>query len=99
MNMSFLSISNGCTFLKVLFNTDHKDKLEADNQNLLRTFGSRLDDSLGDLHKVIHGLIFQQQQQLRGMEEHVSSFLASKCDVRYQILSYQSTFSRTKFIG
>lgn len=60
---------------------DHKDKLEADNQNLLRTFGSRLDDSLGDLHKVIHGLIFQQQQQLRGMEEHVSSFLASKCDV------------------
>ncbi|XP_055808512.1 kinesin-like protein KIN-5B isoform X2 [Solanum dulcamara] len=60
---------------------DHKDKLEADNQNLLCTFGSRLDDSLNDLHKVIHGLISQQQQQLRGMEEHVNSFLASKCDV------------------
>lgn len=71
------------TLLKVLFNTDHKDKLEADNQNLLCTFGSRLDDSLNDLHKVIHGLISQQQQQLRGMEEHVNSFLASKCDVRY----------------
>lgn len=72
-----------CTLLKVLFNTDHKDKLEADNQNLLHTFGSRLDDSLNDLHKVIHGLISQQQQQLRGMEEHVNSFLASKYDVRY----------------
>ncbi|KAM3340261.1 kinesin-like protein KIN-5B [Capsicum galapagoense] len=60
---------------------DYKDKLEADNQNLLRTFGSRLDDSLSDLHKVIHGLISQQQQQLRDMEEHVSAFLASKCDV------------------
>ncbi|KAK4377543.1 hypothetical protein RND71_003839 [Anisodus tanguticus] len=60
---------------------DHKDKLEEDNQNLLRTFGSRLDNSLSDLHKIIHGLISQQQQQLRGMEEHASSFLARKCDV------------------
>lgn len=82
MNMSFFNISKICTLEKFLFNTDYKDKLEADNQNLLRTFGSRLDDSLSDLHKVIHGLISQQQQQLRDMEEHVSAFLASKCDVR-----------------
>ncbi|KAF5947126.1 hypothetical protein HYC85_017354 [Camellia sinensis] len=39
-----------------------------------------LDQSLKDLHKTILGSVSQQQQQLRCMEEHVSSFLASKYD-------------------
>ncbi|GAV62678.1 LOW QUALITY PROTEIN: Kinesin domain-containing protein/DAP_epimerase domain-containing protein [Cephalotus follicularis] len=59
----------------------HKDKLEAENQNIVLTFGSQLDQSLKDLHKTILGSIFQQQHQLRCMEEHGYSFLASKCDV------------------
>ncbi|KAL3531852.1 hypothetical protein ACH5RR_005373 [Cinchona calisaya] len=59
---------------------EKKDRLEAENQTLLLTFGSRLDQSLKDLHKTILGSVAEQQEQLRCMEEHVCSFLASKCD-------------------
>ncbi|GMP50696.1 hypothetical protein CsSME_00017210 [Camellia sinensis var. sinensis] len=59
---------------------DQKNKLEAENQGLLLNFGSQVDQSLKDLHKTILGSVSQQQQQLRCMEEHVSSFLASKYD-------------------
>ncbi|XP_075103400.1 kinesin-like protein KIN-5B isoform X2 [Nicotiana tabacum] len=78
---------------------DHKDKLEADNQNLLHTFGSRLEKSLNDLHKIIHGLNSQQQHQLRGMEEHVSSFLASKCDVTKVMESKINKMTQTHTSG
>ncbi|CAK9155209.1 unnamed protein product [Ilex paraguariensis] len=60
---------------------DQKSRLEAQNQGLLLTFGSQLDQSLKDLHKTILGSVSHQQQQLRCMEEHVGSFFASKCDV------------------
>ncbi|XP_068341884.1 kinesin-like protein KIN-5B [Pyrus communis] len=59
---------------------DKKDKMEAENQSLVMTFGSQLDRSLKDLHKTILGSVSQQQYQLRCMEEHVQSYLASKCD-------------------
>ncbi|CAL5401829.1 unnamed protein product [Camellia sinensis] len=65
---------------KIKSSTDQKNKLEAENQGLLLNFGSQLDQSLKDLHKTILGSVSQQQQQLRCMEEHVSSFLASKYD-------------------
>lgn len=60
---------------------EKKDRLEAENQSLLLNLGSRLDQSLKDLHKTILGSVAEQQEQLRSMEEHVCSFLASKCDV------------------
>ncbi|KAG8649247.1 kinesin-like protein KIN-5B [Manihot esculenta] len=59
---------------------DQKDKMEAENQRLILIFGSHLDQSLKDLHKTILGSVSQQQQQIRCMEEHARSFLASKCD-------------------
>ncbi|KAF2288736.1 hypothetical protein GH714_011896 [Hevea brasiliensis] len=59
---------------------DQKDKMEAENQRLILLFGSHLDQSLKDLHKTILGSVSQQQQQIRCMEEHARSFLASKCD-------------------
>ncbi|XP_047309222.1 kinesin-like protein KIN-5B [Impatiens glandulifera] len=59
---------------------DHKDSLESKNQGLLLEFGSKLDQSLKDLHKTILGSIFEQQQQLKTADEHVSTFLASKHD-------------------
>ncbi|CAB4314859.1 unnamed protein product [Prunus armeniaca] len=59
---------------------DQKDRMEAENQSLVLTFGSQLDRSLKDLHKTILGSVSQQQNQLRCMEEHVHSYLASKCD-------------------
>lgn len=57
--------------------------MEAENQRLILIFGSHLDQSLKDLHKTILGSVSQQQQQIRCMEEHARSFLASKCDVRH----------------
>ncbi|KAI5325565.1 hypothetical protein L3X38_034639 [Prunus dulcis] len=59
---------------------DQKDRMEAENQSLVLTFGSQLDRSLKDLHKTILGSVSQQQNQLRCMEEHVHTYLASKCD-------------------
>ncbi|KDP35584.1 hypothetical protein JCGZ_09022 [Jatropha curcas] len=59
---------------------DQKDKMEAENQRQILNFGSHLDQSIKDLHKTILGSISQQQQQIRCMEEHAGSFLASKSD-------------------
>lgn len=65
-----------------LLSIDQKDRMEEENQSLVLTFGSQLDRSLKDLHKTILGSVSQQQNQLRCLEEHVHSSLASKCDVR-----------------
>lgn len=65
----------------VLF-TDQKEKMEAENQSIVLSFGSQLDQRLKDLHKTILGSVAQQQQQLRCMEEHANSFFANKSDVR-----------------
>lgn len=61
---------------------DQKDRMEAENQSMVLTFGSHLDQRLKDLHRTVLGSVSQQQQYLRCMEEHVCSYLASKCDVR-----------------
>ncbi|KAF3442909.1 hypothetical protein FNV43_RR16827 [Rhamnella rubrinervis] len=57
---------------------DYKNRMEAENQSLVLTFGSQLDRGLKDLHKIIIGSVSQQKQQLRCMEEHVQTHLASK---------------------
>lgn len=61
---------------------DHKERMEAENQKIILSFSSVLDESLKDLHTTIIGSISQQQKQLRCMEDHVCSHLASKNDVR-----------------
>ncbi|PIA52990.1 hypothetical protein AQUCO_01000689v1 [Aquilegia coerulea] len=59
---------------------DRKNKMESENHGLVLTFGSQLDQSLKNLHRTVLGSVSQQQQELRCMEEHIGSFLASKCD-------------------
>ncbi|XP_071719982.1 kinesin-like protein KIN-5B [Rutidosis leptorrhynchoides] len=59
---------------------DHKSKLEAENNDLLLSFGTQLDHNLKDLQQVVIGSVSQQQQQMKRMEEHVSLFLDSKLD-------------------
>ncbi|KAK8713824.1 hypothetical protein V6N13_149032 [Hibiscus sabdariffa] len=59
---------------------DDKDKMEEENRSIVLTFGSQLNQHLQDLHKTILGSVSLQHQQLRCMEEHAHSFLASKCD-------------------
>lgn len=61
---------------------DQKDKMEAENKKIVSNFGSLLNQRLEDLHKTIIGSISQQQKQLRCMEDHASSHLASKSEVR-----------------
>lgn len=61
-------------------NLDHKERLEAENQKIISNFGSLLNESLKDLQTTIMGSVSQQQKQLRSMEDHVSSYLASKSD-------------------
>lgn len=56
--------------------------MEEENQSMVLTFGSHLDQRLKDLHRTVLGSVSQQQQYLTCMEEHVRSYLASKCDVR-----------------
>ena len=70
----------------VLLYADYKDRMEAENQNLVLTFGSELDRSLKDLHKIILGSVSQQTQQIKSIEEHVQKYLASKCDVRQDLV-------------
>lgn len=65
----------------ILLFADYKNKMEAENQSLILTFGSQLDQGLKDLHKTILGSVSQQKHQLRCMEEHVQTHLASKSDV------------------
>ncbi|KAI3696793.1 hypothetical protein L6452_29341 [Arctium lappa] len=57
---------------------DHKNKLEAENHGMLLSFGCQLDHSLKDLQKIVLSSVSQQQQQMRCMEEQVSSFLDIK---------------------
>ncbi|XAR68983.1 Plus-end-directed kinesin ATPase [Bertholletia excelsa] len=73
------NLHNASEDISALFTKlDEKNRLEAENQGLVLTFGSKLDQSLKDLHKNVLGSVSQQQEQLKCMEEHVSSFLASK---------------------
>ncbi|KAI3991527.1 hypothetical protein MKX01_017146 [Papaver californicum] len=59
---------------------DRKNHMESKNFGLVLSFGSQLDHSLKSLHKTILASVSQQHQQLTSMEEHICSFLASKCD-------------------
>ncbi|MBA0567338.1 hypothetical protein Golob_012081, partial [Gossypium lobatum] len=78
---------------------DDKDKMEAENRSIVLTFGSRLDQRLKDLYKTILGSVSQQHQQLRCMEEHAHSFLASKCDATKALESRIKNMTETYASG
>ncbi|XP_057427168.1 kinesin-like protein KIN-5B [Lotus japonicus] len=59
---------------------DHKVRMETENRNIIFNFESLLNESLKDLHTTIIGSVSQQQKQLKCMEDHVCSYLASKRD-------------------
>ncbi|KAL8204887.1 hypothetical protein R6Q57_010510 [Mikania cordata] len=61
-----------------LLDSDHKGKLEAENNRLLLSFSYQLDHNLKDLQKVFLSSVSQQQKHMSSMKEHVSSFLDSK---------------------
>ncbi|XVE96823.1 hypothetical protein REPUB_Repub02eG0256200 [Reevesia pubescens] len=78
---------------------DDKNKLEAENRSIVLTIGSQLDQQLKHLHKTILRSISQQHQQLRCMEEHAHSFLASKCDATQALESKIKNMTETYASG
>ncbi|GAB2226899.1 hypothetical protein Droror1_Dr00008696 [Drosera rotundifolia] len=76
---------------------DQKDKLEAQNRELVLTFGSQLDMSLKDLHKTILVSVSQQQDQLRSIEEQTCSLLArrdeSSRDLELKVKDMRETYA------
>ncbi|CAK9320007.1 unnamed protein product [Citrullus colocynthis] len=76
-----MDLQNASEDISLLFDKiDWKDRMEAENQSRVLTFGSQLDLNLKDLHKIILGSVSQHQEQLRSMEEHAHTYLASKSD-------------------
>ncbi|PIN15062.1 Kinesin-like protein [Handroanthus impetiginosus] len=74
-----LNLQDATEDISALFRKiDRKDKLERENQDILLIFGAQLDESLKDLHKMILSSVSQQEQQLKCVEECISTFLASK---------------------
>ncbi|KAL6507969.1 hypothetical protein OROGR_024164 [Orobanche gracilis] len=74
-----LNLQDASEDISTLFGKiDHKDKIERENQNILHTFGSHLDQSLNNLHKIVLSCVSQQEQQLRSVENCISTFLARK---------------------
>lgn len=78
---------------------DQKDIMETENQSMVLTFGSQLDQSLKDLHRTILGSVSQQQLHLRCMEEHFRSHLASKSDATQALESRIKKMTETYTSG
>ncbi|KAL4587620.1 hypothetical protein LXL04_000492 [Taraxacum kok-saghyz] len=57
---------------------ERKDKIEDGNRILVQQFQSELTQQLDTLHKTIAASVTQQEQQLKGMEEDMQSFVSTK---------------------
>ncbi|KAI4364136.1 hypothetical protein MLD38_020267 [Melastoma candidum] len=78
---------------------EEKNRMEADNHNTVLTFGSNLDQSLKALHRTMLGLVSQQQQQIRCMEENACSFLAHKHDATRVLQSKINKMTESHKLG
>ncbi|PON72836.1 Kinesin-like protein [Parasponia andersonii] len=96
---AILTLKEKELIISKLLSSDYKDRMEAENQNLVLTFGSELDQSLKDLHKIIIGSVLQQTQQIRSMEEHIRTYLASKYDVTQVMKSRVDKMTETYCLG
>ncbi|XP_024968259.1 kinesin-like protein KIN-5D [Cynara cardunculus var. scolymus] len=57
---------------------ERKDKIEDGNRILVQQFQSQLTKQLDILHKSVAASVTQQEQQLKGMEEDMQSFVSTK---------------------
>ncbi|KAL8129765.1 hypothetical protein V2J09_018920 [Rumex salicifolius] len=72
---------------------DQKAKMEAENHEMVLTFGSQLDQSLRELHQTILGSVTGQRDRIRCIEEQMSSFLACKHDATANLESKINTMT------
>uniref|UniRef100_A0A9I9CG39 Kinesin-like protein n=1 Tax=Cucumis melo TaxID=3656 RepID=A0A9I9CG39_CUCME len=95
-----VDLQNASEDISLLFDKiDRKDRMEAENQSRVLTFGSQLDQNLKDLHKIILGSVSQHQEQLRSMEEHAHTYLASKSDATQILETKVGKMSQTCSLG
>lgn len=67
---------------KLPFSTlERKDKIEEGNRVLIQKFQSQLAQQLEALHKTVSASVMHQEQQLKGMEEDMQSFVSTKSEV------------------
>lgn len=67
-----------CNMVDIL---ERKDKIEDGNRILVQQFQSQLTKQLDVLHKSVAASVTQQEQQLKGMEDDMQSFVSTKDQV------------------
>lgn len=74
--------TSGALLLTMAGFPERKDKIEDGNRILVQKFQSELTQQLEILHKTVAVAVTQQEQQLKGMEEDMQSFVSTKAEVR-----------------
>ncbi|XP_058109930.1 kinesin-like protein KIN-5D [Magnolia sinica] len=64
---------------------ERKDKIEDGNKTLVHKFQSQLTQQLELLHKTVAASVMQQEQQLKGMEEDMHSFVSTKAEATEEL--------------
>nr|XP_022752804.1 kinesin-like protein KIN-5D [Durio zibethinus] len=64
---------------------ERKDKFEDGNIALIQKFQSQLTKQLEILHKTVAASVTQQEQQLKGMEEDMQSFVSTKSEATEEL--------------
>lgn len=72
--------------------SERKDKIEDGNKVLIQNFQSQLTQQLEVLHKAVASSTTQQEQQLKGMEEDMQSFVSTKTEVFFTQIQLLAMF-------
>ncbi|CAK9170199.1 unnamed protein product [Ilex paraguariensis] len=64
---------------------ERKDKIEDGNRILIQKFQLQLSQQLEILHKTVAASVTQQEQQLKGMEEDMQSFVSTKTEATEEL--------------
>ncbi|CAL5200221.1 unnamed protein product [Lathyrus oleraceus] len=74
-------LENAASDVSNLFSKiERKDKIEEGNRVLIQKFQSQLAQQLEALHKTVSASVMHQEQQLKGMEEDMQSFVSTKSE-------------------
>lgn len=79
-------LENAASDVSSLFTKiERKDKIEDENRILIQQFQSQLTQQLEILHKTVAASVTRQEQQLKGMEEDMQSFVTTKAEATEEL--------------
>lgn len=79
-------LENAASDVSSLFaKIERKDKIEDGNRILIQHFQAQLTQQLEILHKTVAVSVTQQEQQLKGMEEDMQSFVLTKAEATEEL--------------